>query len=157
MAIKTYTDDDINLKFVDTVQAVPRTLDELSKGTNIDSPFTSGMIMLWSGAIVNIPAGWILCDGGGGSPDLRDNFVVGAGNTYAVDAVGGEATHVLTIAEMPAHTHNHPKDINECPDDAGPHDIIGDGANVTPTSSTGGGAAHNNLPPYYAIAYIMKT
>lgn len=45
-----------------------------------------GLICLWSGAIVDIPAGWSLCDGGGGRPDLRDKFVIGAGDHYAVDA-----------------------------------------------------------------------
>ncbi len=40
------------------------------------------MIMLWSGAIVDIPAGWALCDGNNGTPDLRDKFIVGAGATF---------------------------------------------------------------------------
>lgn len=40
------------------------------------------IIVLWSGAIVDIPAGWSLCDGSGGRPDLRDRFVIGAGSTY---------------------------------------------------------------------------
>jgi len=44
-----------------------------------------GIIVLWGGAIVDIPAGWALCDGNAGRPDLRDKFIVGAGNTYAVD------------------------------------------------------------------------
>lgn len=44
-----------------------------------------GLICLWGGAIVDIPAGWALCDGNGGRPDLRDKFVIGAGNTYAPD------------------------------------------------------------------------
>lgn len=40
------------------------------------------MILLWSGAIVDIPAGWALCDGNNGTPDLRDRIVIGAGTTY---------------------------------------------------------------------------
>lgn len=44
-----------------------------------------GLICLWSGAIVDIPAGWYLCDGTNGRPDLRDCFVVGAGLTYNPD------------------------------------------------------------------------
>jgi len=44
-----------------------------------------GIIVLWGGAIVDIPAGWSLCDGSMGKPDLRAKFVIGAGSTYAVD------------------------------------------------------------------------
>lgn len=44
-----------------------------------------GIIVLWAGAIADIPAGWSLCDGTGGRPDLRDKFVIGAGSTYNPD------------------------------------------------------------------------
>lgn len=44
-----------------------------------------GLICIWSGAIVDIPAGWALCDGNNGTPDLRNKLVIGAGDTYAVD------------------------------------------------------------------------
>lgn len=44
-----------------------------------------GIICLWGGAIVDIPAGWHLCDGTNGTPDLRDRFVIGAGSTYNPD------------------------------------------------------------------------
>ncbi|MBA7678649.1 hypothetical protein ES703_86927 [subsurface metagenome] len=44
------------------------------------------IIVLWSGAIVDIPAGWALCDGNNGTPDLRDCFVIGAGSIFAPDA-----------------------------------------------------------------------
>lgn len=43
------------------------------------------IICLWAGAIVDIPAGWALCDGNDGRPDLRNTFIIGAGDTYAVD------------------------------------------------------------------------
>lgn len=54
------------------------------------------IICLWAGAIVDIPAGWALCDGNGGRPDLRDKFVIGAGNTYNPDA--SAATNVAADA-----------------------------------------------------------
>lgn len=44
-----------------------------------------GMIMLWYGAVVDIPSGWALCDGTNSTPDLTDCFVIGAGDTYAPD------------------------------------------------------------------------
>ena len=52
-----------------------------------------GGIILWSGSVASIPAGWQLCDGTNLTPDLRDKFVVGAGSSYAVNATGGNATH----------------------------------------------------------------
>lgn len=49
----------------------------------------AGAIMMWSGDSTAIPTGWVLCNGENNTPDLRDRFVVGAGNTYAVGATGG--------------------------------------------------------------------
>lgn len=43
------------------------------------------IICLWSGAVVDIPAGWALCDGNNGTPNLTDKFVIGAGSTYSPD------------------------------------------------------------------------
>lgn len=131
-----------------------------------------GGIIMWSGAIADIPAGWALCDGVERTredgtkvtpPDLRDRFIVGAGNGYAVAVVGGESSHVLTIAEMPTHNHvngsyqyllqatggNTTSDTDSSSNEP---DIKNKGA----MSSVGGGQAHNNLPPYYALAFIMK-
>lgn len=64
-----------------------------------------GMVMMWSGSSSAIPAGWALCNGLLGTPDLRDRFVVGAGQNYPVAATGGAATVALSVAEMPAHAH----------------------------------------------------
>jgi tail collar domain protein len=61
---------------------------------------------MWSGASNAIPTGWLLCDGNNGTPDLRNRFIVGAGNSYAVGVTGGEATHTLTVNEIPSHSHS---------------------------------------------------
>lgn len=58
-----------------------------------------GGIILWSGAVGAIPAGWALCDGGSGTPNLTNSFVVCAGGAYAVGASGGEDASNL------AHSH----------------------------------------------------
>jgi hypothetical protein len=80
--------------------------------------FPSGGIVMWSGSIASIPLGWRLCDGGGGTPDLRDRFIVGAGSTYTPGNTGGSASvtpsgsvtgstgdTALTEAQMPKHYH----------------------------------------------------
>jgi len=92
----------------------------------------SKMITMWAGAIVDIPAGFVLCDGNNGTPDLRDKFVVGSGSTYAVDATGGALTHTHAASSPP----------------------ITPGAAATAVIVTD---AANHLPPYYSLAYIMKT
>lgn len=51
----------------------------------------TGAIMMWSGASSAIPTGWVLCDGTNSTPDLRNRFVIGAGDTYAVGATGGSS------------------------------------------------------------------
>ncbi len=67
-------------------------------------PFVRGMIMMWSGTVATIPAGWALCDGVNGAPDLRNRFVIGAGTTYAVGATGGAGS--ATTSTAGAHAHN---------------------------------------------------
>ncbi len=124
-----------------------------------------GVIVMWSGVANNIPSGWVLCNGDNGTPDLRDRFVVGAGNTYSVGAKGGEATHTLTVAEMPLHTHGVP--TNSTTNGSyttgygvgAPNTKLAAGSRVelVNTSARGTTSSHNNMPPYYALCYIMKT
>jgi len=126
----------------------------------------SGVIMLWSGQIADIPNGWYLCDGNNGTPDLRNKFIVGAGNSYSVGDTGGEDSHTLTTSELPAHNHGFAKTLAERGDTYYSGSEVGSGyasrglmhtnAPLTSTQSEGGGAAHENRPPYYALAYIMK-
>jgi microcystin-dependent protein len=71
----------------------------------VQSSLPVGLITMWSGSIASIPAGWALCNGTLGTPDLRDRFVVGAGSTYAVGATGGANTVTLDSSQIPSHTH----------------------------------------------------
>jgi hypothetical protein len=148
--------------------------------------FVAGMIMLWSGSSASIPSGWLLCDGTNSTPDLRNRFVVGAGSTYAVNATGGSAnaivvshTHTATVTD-PGHNH-----LTGNPDtgggsyfgvagasggNAGNRDglvggLINSNTYVTNTKTTGVTVANStegssgtnaNLPPYYALCYIMR-
>ena len=79
-------------------------------GSNLSGieAFVSGMILLWSGAENAIPSGWVLCNGSNSTPDLRNRFVIGAGDTYSVDDTGGSSTisgNVTHSHSTPNHTH----------------------------------------------------
>lgn len=120
-----------------------------------------GAIILYSGS--TIPDGWALCDGNNGTPDLTDRFVIGAGKSYQVNDTGGEAEHILTIDEMPKHSHKMKYDSigwTAIKQSYGTDGIV---ENTTSsydgqysTEEVGNGNAHNNMPPYYALCYIMK-
>jgi len=108
-----------------------------------------GTILLWAGSIVGIPVGWKLCDGNNGTPDLRDKFIIGAGNTYPVDAVGGNSEHSHTFV-TDGHAHGMIAGTDVA---AGVNrgDITTDAWDTGTTQNT------NHLPPYHALSYIMRT
>ena len=114
---------------------------------------------MWSGAINDIPSGFVLCDGTNGTPDLRDKFVVGAGNNYAVDATGGQADAIV-----PNHTHPTTFDNKKYFPGGGSTSVSFGGAGGYPADvfsmsnpSDGESVTNKNLPPYLALCYIMKT
>ena len=141
-----------------------------------------GGIIMWSGTIASIPADWGLCDGTQNTPDLRDRFVVGAGSTYAPDATGGSAdaivvSHAHNVSSSgrlslndPGHAHSveaaRQKENNG---DSSPNQEAF-AQDTTPTTSRettgisisggtefeGSSGTNANLPPYYALAYIMR-
>ena len=140
------------------------------------TPIPTGGILLWSGSIGSIPAGYVLCNGNNGTPDLRDRFIVGAGSTYAVNATGGSADSIL-----PTHTHGatsvvtdpgHLHTLNNAgfvgsgiyAYESGNNGLATQtgsavtGITVTTTNANAGVSPTNgNLPPYYALCYIMTT
>lgn len=67
----------------------------------------SGVITMWSGTSTDVPTGWTLCDGNNGAPNLQDQFVVGAGNTYTADATGGQDSVTLSTTQIPSHDHGN--------------------------------------------------
>jgi len=107
--------------------------------------------MLWSGSVATIPGGWALCDGANGTPNLKNRFVVGAGDTYAVGNTGGAINHVHT-----GETDNHWHFITDGYGDiyrgsSSSLDDYTEGEQVPFTTD-----AEDGRPPYYALAYIMK-
>jgi hypothetical protein len=120
----------------------------------------SGAIIIWSGAENAIPTGYVLCNGQNSTPNLLARFVFGGGtgSGYSVGDQGGAATHTLTEAQMPSHVHH----VYLATDNSGPYgSIYASGNNnaqgAVATTSKGSGSAHNNMPPYYVLCYIMKT
>lgn len=146
--------------------------------TAVGTTIPTGMISLWYGAIGSVPSGWYLCDGANGTPDLRDRFVVGAGSTYSVAATGGATdaivvshTHTATsVVTDPGHTHTTSAALQA----ANSQNLAGGesqtvnpsavtintattGITVATTNASAGvSGANANLPPYYALAYVMK-
>ena len=68
--------------------------------------FVTGMIILWYGNTGNIPTGFVLCDGNNSTPDLRNRFVVGAGDSYSVNNTGGNSNVTLSTSQLPSHNHS---------------------------------------------------
>lgn len=135
----------------------------------------SGGIIIWSGSQASIPTGWLLCNGTSSTPDLRDRFVVGAGSTYAVNASGGSAnailvshTHTFTGTALATHLHGSgvasgggggsfytatgSPEVNQINTSA-----VSAGTPAGTNSTEGSSASNANLPPYYALCYIMKS
>ena len=115
---------------------------------NSKGHFKTGMVMMFSETASHIPTGWALCTGANGTPDLRDKFVIGAGGTYAGADEGGAATH----------------DHGGIPSDHGHNIVSGNAIQAgsdyeAGTSETFGGGttdAGSTIPPFFALAYIMK-
>ena len=122
--------------------------------TIMGSGIPVGGIIMWSGA--SVPPGWALCDGTLSTPDLRDRFIVGAGSggSYTIGDTGGYDSVTLTVDQIPAHTHTAYTEGTGTPP-GGVATSSGNGSSAD-TGSTGGGQSHENRPPYYALAFIMK-
>jgi len=137
----------------------------------------TNIIIIWSGAISEIPNGWFLCNGSNGTPNLQDRFIVGGGNLYSLDNTGGTSagtllshTHVPTgsISGTLSHSHNFARGANSGGQSGNNRRINASSGGSNPATSSSGnhshtitlsseGSANNdlNLPPYYALAYIM--
>lgn len=166
-------------------------------------PVPPGGIIMWSGSVASIPAGWALCDGTNDTPDLRGRFIVGyqAGNPDygTIGNTGGASAVTLTTNQIPTHNHTastvadhthtgttggngaHSHKLDNLTNlvggdrglasgsKSGSSDTWNNPSNHTHTfttagagshthtiGNTGGGQSHENRPPYYVLAYIMK-
>lgn len=96
---------------------------------------------------------------GGTWQKIEDKFLLASGTSYSNGATGGEAEHTLTIAEMP--THHHKTGSRQTYGSGSTWGLINYGSSVSTqdrdTSSTGGGQAHNNMPPYLVVNVWKRT
>jgi len=129
----------------------------------------SGAIMMWSGTLAAIPAGYKLCDGTDGTPDLRERFIIGNRDGIDPGTTGGALSKTTS-----GHAHTNP---NTSSDGGHTHSYgttnvqyMAGGTPVVSSITTGGGHAHSQgntgantdsisdiRPPYYELAFIMKT
>jgi hypothetical protein len=170
----------------------------------IATALPAGAIILWSGASAAVPAGWALCNGQNGTPNLLNRFVVAAGGSYSVGATGGSAdaalvahSHTVSASGTTSGAGGHSHSVNDpthqhgnviaasgstfvdliALDPPGGYAFTHPGAtsaastgisvtgvgdhthavSVAGSTSTDGSSATNaNLPPFYALCYIMK-
>jgi microcystin-dependent protein len=151
-----------------TLQTLDNLYPILQSASGTAATVPTGLIAIWSGATGSIPSGWTLCNGTNGTPDLRNSFIIGAGSTYAVGQTGGSAdaivvSHTHTIAD-PGHLHNTTSSGSGTLLNAAASGATGASTSTTATNTTGitintAGTSGTgaNLPPYYALAFIMKT
>jgi len=134
-----------------------------------------GIIEIFVGLLANIPSGWRLCDGSNGTPDLRERFVRGVASAVTEPgATGGLDDVTLTSSEIAPHNHTLVAYSHK-------HNFTGatgtgtggirrtasgietddkfTSSNSPPNQNlinTGDGGSHENKPPFFQIAYIMK-
>ena len=148
----------------------PATLPAIS-GANLTgiTSFVSGMIIMYNSA--SAPSGWYLCDGNNGTPDLRDRFIVGAGNSYSLNATGGSNTATDTVSISGSDTVNISISGNTSTFDATKtfgfqqagsnatvghnHSFSGSGSDTVNISGSDT-VSVDTRSPYYALTFIMK-
>ena len=141
-----------------------------------------GTIQMWPTATP--PTNWIICNGSSFSsatypqlatvlgsttlPNFNGRMPLGAGNSgasgatnHTLSSTGGEETHQLTTNEMPSHTHDVTVTFREGNESGGGtnySDLNGGSSNskTFTSSSVGGNQAHNNMPPFYTLYFIIK-
>jgi len=131
------------------------------------APIPTGIIVMWSGDPDSIPSGWALCDGSHGTPDLSGKFIVGFNRQdddyNDTGKTGGYKKVALTEPEMPKHTHTFTDRVmitsRDNPSSNGSTIAEASGETRFALNSpnlTGGGEEHENRPPYYVLAFIIK-
>jgi hypothetical protein len=170
-----------------TTQDVTDDSTKLASTAFVRDIIPSGVIVMWSGSVATIPTGWLLCDGANSTPDLRNRFIIGANADDAgvaktditgsstqtggsKDAIVVSHTHTATVNDL-GHQHGFNPNIGDNSAGFGYGSVVATNGAVAGTvvtksattgitvsnSTTGSSGTNANLPPYYALAYIMKS
>lgn len=110
-------------------------------------PKEFGVIHSWVGSVANIPKGWLLCDGTNGTPDMRNRFIPGSGDTYTPGDAGGAVNHNHAFTGD-GHTHSTKVALSVVT--GAPFLNVSSSESAVGTTDDG-----SSLPPYYSLAYIM--
>ena len=130
-------------------------------GANLTGAFLSGMIMMYNSS--SAPSGWNLCNGSNGTPDLRDRFIVGAGNSYSHGATGGSVTATdtanINVSVSGSTSGGGSYSFNAGIFRAAGHTVAASGHQH---SFSGSGSGSDTISidtrsPYYALTFIMKS
>jgi microcystin-dependent protein len=156
-----------------------------TNSTIATSRIPAGMIAIWSGSLSSIPAGWSLCNGSGGTPDLTDRFPVSTGYSEEPGEALGTSTHSHVYNQIPYHDHggltsasgDHVHFLPQVESTGSTTNAVfnqpqNPAATTTVLTAPAGSHAHTldftglasgstemapNLPPYYKAAYIRST
>jgi hypothetical protein len=110
--------------------------------TGLVASVPSGLIAIWHGLIANIPSGWVICDGNNSSPDLLAKFVEGVATAATNPGTTGGATSKTTAGHVHAKGSSGSTYFQE-----------GAGYQIPTATDT----ISDIRPPFYDVAYIMKT
>lgn len=162
--------------FVITARSAKGQVDVRSCQLHMPYEMATGMIVMWSGAADAVPAGWALCDGSNGTPDLVSKFIRGAGPAGdAPGSTGGTDDHThaaragISVQWGGQHSHGMPAGWYANTASSGKGTAIVDrrGTRDPWQTADAGGHSHeatasitvdaaSNLPPWYALCFIMK-
>lgn len=133
---------------------------QLTRRLNEISSIPKGLISMWSGSVDEIPQGWALCNGQNNTPNLQGMFIVGystlPGDYDTIGKKGGEEKHPLTIEELPDHDHGGVPLYMPDTDRGGDRSFFSLDDQFGRTSKVGENKPHENRPPYFVLAYIIK-
>lgn len=165
-----------------TGDTLPRYSLQVPLSSQDNGTLPKGTIVPYSGDLSKLPHGWALCDGKNGNPNLRGRFLIGSGDyvdvfgatNYILGSAGGERLHQLSQAEMPKHQHFGDGPFKMAGWDASGANsgsgtagwglglAIGDNPPydgvqyLFKTGYSGDDQAHNNMPPYFTVHWIIK-
>jgi len=152
-----------DFKNIQTNQQLAKAIEDLKAEIETLRGIPAGIIAMWSGSTDNIPAGWSLCNGENNTPNLSGRFIVGYNiNDPDYDQVGktaGLKEVKLTADQNGEHDHDYEIYATGSADNnrySNKNNTDSDKNTVMKTAKSGKGLPHENRPPYFVLAYIIK-